>query len=146
MKNPLAARFPVAFAIALISSNCTNSNEPFFRFNSPFEKGGLKGYDHFEDSGIDGDPEDIDASGYFGSRHIPLPAAGDSSEALLPERSSAPGAGVINQPAPEIQVLKRGAAGTMCYTCRGKGYVFQPTTLSAGNNHTCPACGGDGRN
>lgn len=127
MKNPLAVKFLLALSMALVFSNCSSPHDPFFRFNSPFEKKGPVGYEHLAD---------------YGNGEVETPAAPG-----LPDVSADPvsSTGAGTPPAPTIHVHKRGPAGSSCYTCRGKGYVFQPTTLSTGDTHTCPACGGDGR-
>jgi hypothetical protein len=143
MKNPQAARFLLALAMALVFSNCSSPSDPFFRFNSPFEKKGPVGYEHLENYG-NGEAETPGDRGnqpspYFDGQHTPEPRLAN----LSADPVASTGAGTPQ--APKIQTHKRGPAGSTCFTCRGKGYVFQPTTDSTGDNYSCPACGGDGR-
>ena len=156
MKNILIARFLIVLAIAMVFSNCAGSNEPFFRYNSPFvDRNRPVAPDNFgsgsaasSGAGDIGDPglpklsanaEQKDDGGG------PVESPGSTPEADTP--ATAGTAGTAGSPAtPEIFVHKPGPAGSMCYTCRGKGYVLMPTTDAAGDVYTCPACGGDGRN
>ena len=124
------ARFLFLLAVALVFSGCSNSQQSFIRFNNPYKKGPLLGYDHLEDYGTGA--QDPDVASLAG---LPDPS---------PEPITATGTGTPS--APEIQAYKRGPAGSMCYTCRGKGYVLQPITLSTSEEHMCPACSGKGRN
>lgn len=134
--------------MALAFSHCTNSQEPFFHFNSPLAKHRPAVYEipgifeSVEDPGLAASPGDA------GNQPVPLLPADHTSTAVLPDLSPVPAAadGPGTPSVPEIETLKRGPAGSTCYTCRGKGYVFLPATESTGDNHACPACGGDGRN
>lgn len=134
--------------MALALSHCTSSQEPFFHFNSPFAKHRPAVYEipgvfeSVEDPGLAASPD------YPDNQPIPLLPADDTGTPVLPDLSPVPvAAGGPGTPSvPEIQTHKRGPAGSTCYTCRGKGYVFLPVTEATGDNHPCPACGGDGIN
>jgi|TARA_B110000037_G_scaffold1032_1_gene1096 hypothetical protein len=142
-------------------------NSSFFRFNSPLEGKSILGSDRPEKRNTDpirGAQEGLGAPSDFANQPAPSFGAGDTREPELSKLSAnaepnkvkrelikrpgttADAAPEADTPSPpEIYVHKRGPAGSACYTCRGKGYVFQPTTGSTGDNHKCPVCGGDGR-
>jgi hypothetical protein len=111
------ARFLFLLAVAWIFSGCSSSQQSFIRFNNPYKKGRPLGYDHLEEYDTGVQNPDV------------------ASLAGLPDPSPEPGT-----------ATGTGAAGSMCYTCRGKGYVLQPITLSTSEEHVCPACSGKGRN
>lgn len=137
-------------AIALIFSNCSSPQEPFFRFNNPFEKNGFLGYKPSEESdtrivALEEYDTPIDIDG----QPIPSLAPEDTRTPVLPVSLTDNAANTSTQAdtpaAPEIYVHKRGAPGSVCYTCRGKGYVLQANTHYTADQHVCPACDGDGR-
>lgn len=148
MKHIRLAKFLSVLALALAFSNCTGSQEPFFRYNSPFgdrdrpvDPGGFGNQpDTFSDAGDLGDPglPTVSANAEQKRQDPAAIKSPDATPGISPEADT--------EAAPEIYVHKPGPAGSMCYTCRGKGYVLRPTTTSAGDIYTCPACGGDGRN
>lgn len=144
MKYPEVARFVFAFAIALIFSNCTGPQEPFFHFNNPYKKKGLIGYDQPEERDTRATEEEFDAP--FDFDFLPIPSSESEDPLSNPVADNAGNTPKANtSPAPQKHTYKRGTAGSICYSCRGKGYIFQPTTLNTGDKHRCPACDGDGR-
>lgn len=148
MKSIQIANFLIVLAIAMVFSNCAGSNEPFFRYNSPFvDRNRPVAPDDFGNQ-----PTPFFGAADIGDPGRPKPSANAEQKkeegVAIKSPGSAPATSAeADTPAtPEIYVHKPGPAGSMCYTCRGKGYVLRPTSDAVGDVYSCPACGGDGRN